>query len=54
MTPLLAGTSALVTVAPPTITLSPSTLMASDWPLTVFASLSLTTSAAFTFPATTW
>src|SRR5690349_11452606 len=54
ITPFDAPTSAWVTVALSTITLPSTTLIATDWPLTVFAPSSLTTSAAITLPGTTW
>jgi hypothetical protein len=53
ITPLLALMSVAVTVAPSTITLPPVTLTLASLPLTVLALLSLTTSAASTFPETT-
>ena len=54
MTPLLAPMSVFTTFAPSTSTLPPSTAILTDWPLTVFALVSFTTSAAITSPATTW
>ena len=42
------------TLALSTVTFPPVTVILTDEPCTVRASLSLTTSAAITFPATTW
>ena len=53
MTPLDASTSALTTLAPFTFTPFDVSIF-TIWPSTVFASLSFTTSAAMTLPATTW
>jgi len=54
MIPLRAAMSVLTTVAPPTVTVEPVTLMGSDDPSSVFASVSVTAFAAGTRPATTW
>ena len=53
MTPLLAATSVLTTLALSTVTAPSVTLTSSDWPFTVLAFIVLT-SAAMTLPATTW
>ncbi len=53
ITPLEASTSVLMTWAPFTFTVPWSTVMSSGWPLTVGACMGLT-SAAMTFPGTTW
>ena len=49
----MAITSALTTVAPLIFTPFDASIV-TDWPSTVFALVSFTTSAAVTFPATTW
>ncbi len=54
MTPLVAITSALITVASFTITLPPAVLIVSSCPPTVFTECSLTTCFEVTSPATTW
>ena len=54
MTPFDAMTSAFTTVAPSTITDPLPVEMRTDLPLTVLALLSVVTSAAVTFPGTTW
>lgn len=52
-TPLLASTSVLTTFAPFTVTEPSATMMSRSCPLTVLAFI-VFTSAAMTFPATTW
>ena len=53
MTPFEAPTSVFTTFAPSTFTFPSFTEILAEEPSTVFASVSLTTSAARTFPATT-
>jgi hypothetical protein len=53
MTPLLAATSVLTTLALSTVTVPSVTLTSRDWPLTVLAFI-VFTSAAMTLPGTTW
>jgi len=54
ITPLLAPTSAATTCESLMNTVSPTTRIARSEPLAVFADFRVTTSAAVTFPATTW
>src|SRR5436190_19231164 len=54
ITPLDDSMSALVTVAPPTMTLSPTTFNDSSFPFTVFAEDIPATSLAIALAATTW
>ena len=54
MTPLVAGMSAWVTVAFPTMTFPPVVAMVSSWPFTVLADFSVATCSELTFPGTTW
>ena len=54
MTPFEVITSGVVTLAPSTKTEPSTTLIATDRPSSVFAEVSLTTSAAVARPETTW
>src|SRR5208283_437814 len=54
MTPLLHRMSVLITLASPTITVLPSTLMARDWPFTVLTDFIFAIWDAKSVPGTTW